>query len=64
MNSNEEMKVLQQRIKKWDDKENPLAKLDDLQLDIIKQIEEANSKTSKVIRVKKISQYFILNLSS
>lgn len=50
MSNNSELKQLQIKIKKWDDKVDPLAKLDDFQLDIINQIEELNTKTS----VKKV----------
>lgn len=50
MSNNSELKQLQLKIKKWDDRVDPLAKLDDFQLDIINQIEELNTKTS----VKKV----------
>lgn len=45
-----ESRKVQNRILKWDDKENPLAKLGDLQMDVINEIEEMNTKakTSKV----------------
>lgn len=54
MSNNSELKQLQLKIKKWDDRVDPLAKLDDFQLDIINQIEELNTKTS----VKKV---FLIN---
>lgn len=54
MSNNSELKQLQLKIKKWDDRVDPLAKLDDFQLDLINQIEELNTKTS----VKKV---FLIN---
>ncbi|XP_070507718.1 conserved oligomeric Golgi complex subunit 3 [Chironomus tepperi] len=42
------IKVLHAKVKKWDDKEDPLAKLDDFQLSIINQIEEINSNSLKI----------------
>lgn len=44
MSNNTELKQLQAKIKKWDDKEDPLAELDDFQISIINQIEELNTK--------------------
>lgn len=52
--SNSELKQLQAKIKQWDDKVDPLAKLDDFQLDILNQIEELNTK----IQVKKVNEIF------
>lgn len=45
----DDVKVLHAKVKKWDDKVDPLAKLDDFQQSIISQIEELNSlKIQKV----------------
>ena len=44
----ENMKALHAKVKKWDDKADPLAKLDDFQLSIINQIEEINSNSLKI----------------
>lgn len=48
MSNNSELKQLQGKIKKWDDKEDALAELDDVQIDIIHKIEELNTKIQKV----------------
>jgi hypothetical protein len=45
MSNNSELKLLQAKIKKWDDKEDPLAELDDYQLSIINEIEELSTKS-------------------
>lgn len=42
------IKELHAKVKKWDDKTDPMAKLDDFQLSIINQIEEINSNSLKV----------------
>lgn len=42
------LKVLHAKVKKWDDKTDPLAKLDDFQLSIISQIEEINANSLKI----------------
>lgn len=52
MSNNSELKQLQAKIKKWDDKEDPLAKLDDIQLDIINKIEELNTKILKKVTME------------
>lgn len=39
-----ESRKIQNKILKWDDKESPLAKLDDLQIAFIAEIEELNTK--------------------
>lgn len=44
---------VQNRILKWDDKESPLAKLGDLQIDVINEIEELNTKAKIVKKVNK-----------
>lgn len=38
-----ENRKIQNRILKWDDKLNPLAKLSDLQIDVIAELEELNT---------------------
>jgi hypothetical protein len=43
-----ELKKIQNRISQWDDKEKPLAKLGSLQIDIINEIEELNTKAKSV----------------
>ena len=48
------------RIKKWDDKSDPLAKLDDFQLDVINQIEELTTQTTKL---KKVRYFFPLGIN-
>lgn len=44
MSNNSELKHLQSKIKMWDNKEDPLAVLDDFQISIINEIEEINTK--------------------
>lgn len=44
MSNNNELKQLQAQIKKWDDKEDPLAGLDDFQIDVINNLEDLNAK--------------------
>lgn len=48
-----ESRKIQNKILKWDDKESPLAKLDDLQIDVINQIEELNTKAKFYKKVNK-----------
>ena len=48
-----ESRKVQNRILKWDDKENPLAKLGDHQISIINEIEELNTKAKTVKKVNK-----------
>lgn len=43
-----ESKKVQNRISQWDDKEKPLAKLASLQIDLINEIEELNTKAKSV----------------
>lgn len=45
-----ESRKIQNKILKWDDKESPLAKLDELQIDFINEIEELNT-TAKLYKV-------------
>lgn len=47
-----ESRKIQNKILKWDDKESPLAKLGDLQISVISEIEELNTK-AKVQKVNK-----------
>lgn len=47
-----ESRKIQNKILKWDDKESPLAKLSDEQLEIINEIEELNTK-AKSCKVNK-----------
>lgn len=48
----EENKItIQAKIKKWDDKIDPLAKLDDFQLSLINQIEEIHANNLKLKKV-------------
>lgn len=48
-----ESKKIQSKILKWDDKENPLAKLADEQVSAINEIEELNTKAKSVQKVNK-----------
>lgn len=41
-------RVVQNRILQWDDKDKPLAKLDSVQIDLINEIEELNTKAKAV----------------
>lgn len=47
----DDLKVLHAKVKKWDDKNDPLAKLDDYQLSIIGQIEDINAELLKINKV-------------
>lgn len=48
-----ESKKIQSKILKWDDKENPLAKLAVEQTAVINEIEELNTKAKSVQKVNK-----------
>lgn len=48
-----ESRKIQNRILKWDDKESPMAKLDELQIDVISRIEELNTKAKIRTKVNK-----------
>jgi hypothetical protein len=50
----EESKNLQAKVKKWDDKSDPTAKLDDFQLSIINQIEDIYANSLKIKKVCEI----------
>lgn len=48
-----ESRKVQNKILKWDDKESPLAKLADFQIDIFNEIEELNTKAKTSKKVNK-----------
>lgn len=52
----DDIKVLHAKVKKWDDKADPLAKLDEFQLSIISRIEEINADSLKSHKVN-IAKY-------
>lgn len=47
----DETKILQAKVKKWDDKTDPTAKLDDYQLSVINQIEDIFTNCLKIKKV-------------
>jgi hypothetical protein len=49
-----ESRKIQNKILKWDDKDSPLAKLGDLQLDVINEIEELNTKAKLKVNKRMI----------
>lgn len=54
-----ESKKIQNKILKWDDKENPLAKLSNEQISAISEIEELDTKAKSVQKVNKAKIYLI-----
>lgn len=48
-----ETRKIQNQILKWDDKTSPLAKLGDLQIDVIAKLEELNTNAKVVQKVNK-----------
>lgn len=53
---------IQNKILKWDDKESPLARLGDLQIDVINEIEELNTKAKLGKVNKKLLEVFFSRL--
>jgi hypothetical protein len=53
-----ESRKIQNKILKWDDNECPLAKLGDLQIDVINEIEKLNTETKSQKVNKKILHLF------
>lgn len=60
-----ESRKIQNKILKWDDKENPLARLGDATLDVINKIEELNTKakSSADVNRRKFIQKAHLNMT-
>lgn len=52
-----ELRKIQNRILKWDDKESPLAKLEEFQIDVISRLEELTTKAKIHKKVNK-SQFW------